>query len=213
MTFGRDPNQFLDEGAPALVQAYFREDNGAPAFSGSWFERLCADGSDENRCAPADIVAVTLLSVQVPAHAAIQILGPKSDEISKLLTQIPPNQDLWECHEATIAPSSAANQLWALFASLDGVGWVTAGKLCARKRPRLLPVYDNVVKGALELPKGESFWATLRTCLLTRPDVVGRLDEIRRTTPGVPADLPLLRVLDIAIWMCEHGKDWEREAP
>ena len=37
--------------------------------------------------------------------------------------------------------------------SEHGIGFVTAGKLMARKRPRLIPVYDDVVKCALDEPQ------------------------------------------------------------
>lgn len=44
-----------------------------------------------------------------------------------------------------------------------GIGWVTVGKLLARKRPRLLPVHDQVVRCVLGRP--ESFWLDLHTAL------------------------------------------------
>lgn len=204
---------YLDDDAPRLLEAYFGVANGAPDYSGSWFERVGADGNDPTRVTAADLVAVTMLSVEVPARAAIQILGPLADPLRTLLTEIPSDRDLWACDAADVAPGSLAAQLWHAFEKLDGIGWVTAGKLCARKRPRMLPVYDNVVKKALALPAGESFWSTLHETLTTRPEVVARLDEIRSVSPGVPHDLPLLRVLDIAIWMQEHGKSWLPTGP
>ena len=38
------------------------------------------------------------------------------------------------------------------------MGWVTAGKLLARKRPRLIPVYDRVVRCALGRPAKPWRW-------------------------------------------------------
>jgi len=36
-------------------------------------------------------------------------------------------------------------------------------------------------------------------------DVVQRLEEIKRDT-AAPEEVPLLRILDITIWMRQHGK-------
>jgi len=38
--------------------------------------------------------------------------------------------------------------------TLPGVDWVTAGKLMAAKRPRLIPILDNKVKNFLQPPDG-----------------------------------------------------------
>ncbi len=79
----------------------------------------------------------------------------------------------------------------------DGIGWVIADKFCARKRPNLLPVYDAVVKGALQ-PTRSSYWLLLRATLREH-ELVPVLEDLRnraelgRTT--------LLRVFDVAVWM------------
>ena len=51
-----------------------------------------------------------------------------------------------------------ADQAWRLLKAQDDVGWVTAGKLLARKRPRLIPVWDNVVRCALGRPANAWIW-------------------------------------------------------
>lgn len=206
MTFAADPNRFLDVHASALVGAYFAEHESAPRFSGSWFERIGREDSSPGHLTAADLVAVTTLGVKIPGHAAIQMLGLRSAEIDGLLSDIPSGVDLWDAPPSVVADGSAADRLWRLLESIDGIGWVTAGKLCARKRPRLLPIYDSVVKDALALPDGEGFWSALHRWLTNQPEAVDRLRQIRDDTPGVPPDLPLLRVLDIAIWMRNYGK-------
>lgn len=68
-------------------------------------------------------------------------------------------------HEASwdlYAPGSPAYELWALLCRCGGQHrWVMANKLLARKRPHLLPVYDNEVAALLQRPKG--VWACLWT--------------------------------------------------
>jgi len=79
---------------------------------------------------------------------------------------------------------------------------VTAGKLLARKRPRLIPIYDSVVKQAMGEP--ESWWRPLRAVLRDAPDVVDRVEDLRPEA----VDVSTLRLLDVAIWMaCSQSKN------
>lgn len=92
-----------------------------------------------------------------------------------------------------------ADSLWRLLEKQDGAGWVTAGKLLARKRPSLIPVYDNVVRCAFGWP--QNVWIALREAL--RQDG-GRFratlnDLIERA--GIPDQVTPLRALDVAVWM------------
>lgn len=86
---------------------------------------------------------------------------------------------------------------------MKGVGWVTAHKLCARKRPKLLPVYDRVVKAALQ-PRRKDFWIPLRETLRASDKIVPRLEEVKRLAQ-IPDEVSLLRVLDVAVWMTSQG--------
>ncbi len=76
---------------------------------------------------------------------------------------------------------------------------MTAGKLSARKRPRLIPVWDRVVWCALGRPAGA--WVWLDELLRKKDGPVAReLDKLRREA-GLPANISLLRTLDVIIWM------------
>ena len=195
---------FLDDDAAERLRTYFH----SGTFTGGRFESL-AGGGDRAQVANSieadDIVAVSLLSVHIPGRANLQILETRSDEISKLLREVPTNVDLWDAPDGDIAPGSPADRLWALLERLPGSGWVTAGKLLARKRPRLIPVYDQFVHSALQRPaKDESFWLSLREALRSDESIVDRLRELKElaSLDGVS----LLRVLDVAIWMKVHGE-------
>jgi Family of unknown function (DUF6308) len=191
------------EGQQAIrsVQRYFNP-NGA--FSGRRFEFLGGGGHRAdvaNAFTAFDIVAVSLLSVDIPGNASIEILETESEALSKLLVKIPVGVTLWEAREADVDDnSSAAAKLWFRLRDIKGVGWVTANKLVARKRPDLLPVYDNVVKKKLQ-PRSEEFWIPLRNSLL-RDDraILNRLSEIRELAQ-LEVEPSLLRILDVAVWM------------
>lgn len=103
-----------------------------------------------------DLLAVTLLSVDVPGRVALQLLaGPLGGQVAALLAQVPTDVALHERGAgALLAPESPARQAWDLLVEPHGMGWVIAGKVLARKRPHLIPVYDNVVRCALGRPAG-----------------------------------------------------------
>jgi hypothetical protein len=91
--------------------------------------------------------------------------------------------------------------LHAALKGLDEVGGVTAGKLMAAKRPRLIPVYDAVVGGSLKPPVGR-FWLTMRDQLADE----GRRQVIAEACADAPAEVTLLRRIDVALWMgAKHG--------
>lgn len=197
-------NQYLDDRAVGLLRTYFS----TGTFTGGRFERFAGGGDRAdvaNVITAEDIVAVSLLGVRIPGNPALAMLEELQPAISALLTQIPLGVDLWDAAEDAVSADAAANELWILLVGLPGIGWVTAGKLLARKRPQLIPVYDRVVHKALERPDPDSlFWTELRRVLLENPNVLTRLREIRDELSLF--DISLLRILDVAIWMGAYGQ-------
>lgn len=198
LCLGGDVMRFLDDLGVEQVCRYF---DPAEPFSGAAFDTFGGGGDAIGRrhiFTSEDLVAVTLLGVEVPGHAALAIVDGQASELSALLTKIPANVDLREAPVEVVNDSSAAACLWKHLEALPGIGWVTAHKLMARKRPRLLPVYDSVVKEALQGNNG-SFWLPLRQELQSRA-LVERLDKMRMEA-GLGDHVSLLRVLDVAVWM------------
>jgi Family of unknown function (DUF6308) len=77
---------------------------------------------------------------------------------------------------------------------------VTTSKLLARKRPRLLPVIDSVVKEMLKHPAKASFWLTL--CAQLNADG-GRLNDhllAVREEAGF-SSISVIRCFDVVVWM------------
>jgi Family of unknown function (DUF6308) len=164
-------------------------------FSGRWFERFAAIG-DPNRFEASDALAVEALSVKVAPESAAKLFLAEPDRFNKLLGKIPPHRDLWELERSVIEPGSAAHDLHEALDDLPKVGWVTAGKLMAAKRPRLIPILDKEVKRLLRPPKGQ-FW-------LAMYDQVA--DDRRRATieevcANAPDEVSVLRRIDVALWM------------
>jgi hypothetical protein len=193
-----DVRKFLDDVGVEQVRTYFDPDSG---FSGSEFDTLAGGGDAiAHRCmfTAMDLVAVTLLEVVVPGDSALDLLVRQPSEYNALLSEIPTDIDLWEAADDVVGPDSAAARLWVRLMSFPDMGWVTTSKLLARKRPRLLPVYDTVVKAALQ-PNSRSFWLPLRD-ELQDDSVVQRLNAVRDAA-GLDDEISLLRILDVAVWM------------
>jgi hypothetical protein len=215
--FGNDLNEWLDLGEaeapndPATLLRTYLE-----SYTGSRFE-LLADADHPDRITANDLVAVTMLSVQVPPRAAAWILDPAGARtITGLLEQIDP-APIWEQPAEVITDAEGPlTQLWSLLrapstqlpalADDNGIGPVIAGKLLAAKRPHLVPIYDQHVAGALGAPNG-TWWRCWRTAL-SDDRTRDRIEEIRSlATAAQPlaSSLSDLRVCDIVVWMAAHG--------
>lgn len=192
------------------VATYFRppvEPGGTPPYTGRRFESFAGGGDHRavaNRVSAEDLVAVTMLSVDVPGRVALQLLdGPLGDQVAELLTQVPTDVALHELGAAALlVPGSLVRQVWDLLEAPHGMGWVIAGKVLARKRPHLVPVYDNVVRCALGAPNG--MWTWLHEALTA--DDSSLTTQLRgvRDAAGAPEQVSLLRVLDVILWMRHH---------
>lgn len=193
--------QFLDREAPRLVSEYFSR-----MYSGNFFHRLGGGGDtgpEANIISSTDLVAVSLLDVHVPGRAALEILGPLSQRATELLTDIPTGTALEDADESLIADGSPADVLWHELHGLEGIGPTIVSKLMARKRPQLIPIFDSVLKEAL-LPSEKSYWIRMRN-ELHQSEISGRLREIKSSS-GVGPEIPLLRILDVCVWMRNRPK-------
>jgi Family of unknown function (DUF6308) len=164
-------------------------------FTGRWFEKFAALG-DPYRFEASDILAVEALSVSVPSESAARLLVTEADRFNALLRQIPSDEDLWEQASSVVGAGGAAQALHSALDDLKGVGWVTAGKLIAAKRPSLIPILDKEVRDLLKPPK-KRFWITMHD-ELSDPN---RRQVISKVCAGAPADVSLLRRIDVALWM------------
>jgi len=179
----------LEPPARELVAAYYDAEGPFAAHS---FESLGENTRDA--IAPDDLLALTLLDLALSPPAARALLGPRGAEIAALLHEVPDDCPLWK---ATDAHLDAAAAVFEQLDALPGVGPVKAGKLLARKRPALIPVIDKHVIATLRAPKGE-YWRTMRDALAQ--DALS--DVVEQALRGeVPASVPTLRLLDVAMWM------------
>jgi hypothetical protein len=211
----RVPVKLRDEkNAVRLVKGYFADDprTGRARNSEAYFERLGGAGDraeTADQLTAADLLAVSLIGTTVAGNYALHILDYRSDEIGALLAQIPPHVTLTDdAATALIAEGGPAWQLWELLRAIKppaqgSLGPVAAGKLLARKRPQLIPVYDSHVKAALgRRSNDQSWWSELRSLLVADHALVRELETVRARAGA--GHLSLLRTLDVLCWMYDR---------
>lgn len=192
-----------------VVQAYFSTSEWPRGFSGSVFDEL-SRRSPADFFDPWDLLAVQSLSVRVPVRPAIWLVSSEGQHaVSRLLRQVPTTVDLWDDEAVELmSPSGPMWQLWDLLRTanwperssdeeVNGLGGRTIrSKLLAAKRPRLSPILDQVVRDLIGVTVDDS-WAAFRH-LLCDPD---RRRTLTALTTGAPPAVPLLRRIDVVLWM------------
>ncbi|RHA38614.1 hypothetical protein D1825_13760 [Cellulomonas rhizosphaerae] len=185
--------------AVGLLTTYFET-----PYTGASFEDLGRPWSTPetlDRVDAVDIVAVSTLSVDVPAKASIAILGELAPEIRALLSDIPAERDLVDADDDLIGPGSATVRLWNLLRELPGMGPTKASKLIARKRPRLVPIYDSVVKKEFGLKDARGYWHAMRGALRADDRALAHRATELRAAAGLSELVTDLRVVDVVTWM------------
>lgn len=188
-------NILRDHSAP-LVQAFFNPQN---RFAGDTFDTL--GPVEPNSFLASDVLAASLLDVPFLPRAVRRLLVTENGRYDDLLTAIPADVDLWNATDAQLAP---AYVLWKAIRGLEGVGPTRASKLIARKRPRLIPVVDSLIREALRIRDGDDSWTMLREALAA--DDAALVEEIEHLRPADLTDeVSTLRILDAALWMNLSG--------
>lgn len=184
--------------AARLVELYYDPDR---PFAGRTFDQLGGGPLVEpNRFTEADLLAVSLLDVPFPPKAVRRLLGDEAliATLSRLLGEVPADVDLWDIERAAL---EAADMAWDQLVRLKGVGPVRAGKLLARKRPRVIPIWDDVVEATVGETHGD-WWSVLGRCLREELGLRARVEELRPDT-----SVSTIRTLDVLIWMTRGRSD------
>jgi hypothetical protein len=206
--------------ATAALTAYF---HGKPRrFAGSLFDSFAGGGDRpdvRNRLTHEDLLAAAAVNVTVSTRLARQLLSdPVAGRLEGLLRQLPTDVDLWDADDDTL---TVARRAWEEIRTLDEDGhgtadrWVTASKLLARKRPRLVPLYDEKVRRVVALADGTDWWLSLREAL--RRDCED--NEVRHRVRGamreasVPGYVSVLRCLDVILWTCGTARAPQTRTP
>jgi hypothetical protein len=190
-----------------VLQQYFADPDPAKPSVGLWgrhFESFAADAEYANEITTADVASLLLLSITRDLGGIMLDVQANSHQVSKLLHAIP-QTPLHEVPHAVIAPDSAAWNLHALLKSMGAQNNdVAAAKLLARKRPHLLPIYDNRVKRVLSTPdmplRHINMWDCYWTWFAANAERAEGVMELRGEVSKLER-LSLLRIMDVVLWM------------
>ena len=195
----------------------------AGAYTGAYFGTVAEDGAHPNQLTAGDLIAVSMLSVTVPAGTARRLLMDPPAAIARVLAAHPVGLSMESADEDVFSEGSSLQELWNAVRYRDsaktkwGIGPTTASKILARKRPALIPIQDSVVNRLLGVsdrdtwtywwdalhhpgPDGApgenpavAFAAKAREAALSTNSSSGERDAL--------ANLSTLRTLDVILWM------------
>ena len=180
-------------------------------YAGASFAQLAPIEPDNINA--TDLHATRLLSVPIGPGATRRFLdeGAARTEVLDALRAIP-DKDLLVTDPATLEAMEsfylAVKTNLSAASTRHPDAWVTASKLCARKRPELFPVRDRKVSAYLGLTRNNSYqiaWQVFRH-LIGHRDVITAIDALSDATLAgahgtrLRLDDSRLRLLDAAIW-------------
>jgi hypothetical protein len=162
---------------------------------------------------PTDLQATALMRVHFGPLATRRLTSPGENRRTVLRPfRAIPDRDLADADAGTLAAMESFYRAVKTTISSDTVDdpnpWVTASKLCARKRPHLFPVRDRNVcthLGILKLDDFRADWQVFRA-LIRDDDIVKAVDAlpalVREAGAGrlLAIDSSRLRLLDAAMW-------------
>ena len=192
------------------LRAYFTPGE----YTGRWFETFAGGGDRaavRDTITVDDLYAVESLNVRVPFAVGKALLdGELGTEVSGHLRKISGDVELGRAHASElVADGGPAERAWQLLADQTDVGWVIAGKLLARKRPKLIPVYDSIVSCQYGAPK--QVWRKLDGHLRADGGALrAELDRVRAAA-DVHDQVSALRALDVVLWMRHVKGHWRAD--
>jgi hypothetical protein len=198
----------------AHLEAYF-----SPGlYTGQWFETFAGGGDSvrsRDQVTAHDLYAVQALGVQVPFAVGKELLeGQLGTDIAAHLREIPVDVELGTQEaDGLVADGGHADQAWKLLndrKQKTGIGWVIAGKLLARKRPKLIPVYDSIVSCQFGAPK--QVWLKLHHQLAEDDGGLRAVLAEARAAVGAGDKVSILRALDVVLWRRHVEEHW-RDRP
>lgn len=176
--------------------------------------------NDPGQVTAADLFAMSLLNVKVGPSAARRLLDDEQHRtaICRCLEALSSTADLKEATASTLSQAGALYET-VKQALKDPTAarpdpWVTASKLCGRKRPFLVPVRDRKVRELLGIEPPYDYrldWQLYRELIRDNEiaGLVAAATSAAATHTGAPVGIadPTLRVLDVALWTHAVGLD------
>lgn len=192
-----------DTDAVDVLRVYFTEPLVKTGFvrSGARWDTWDSTGTrerDVNVFTADDLVAATLLSVEVSPDGAQILLRERRDEFTELLVAVGPDRDLVD-EASELTPESPVCRLETALWTVPSIGRTVASKLIARKRPRLFPIYDRVIGEVLGTK--QAHLEPVRQALRANDGELHRRLVSLREQADLDDSVPALRILTVLAWM------------
>ncbi|QCQ93139.1 hypothetical protein E7742_19220 [Rhodococcus sp. SGAir0479] len=192
-----------DDAAVDVLRRYFAEPLVKTGYlrSGARWDTWDSTGTRERDAdvfTADDLVAVTMLSVEVSPDGAQILLRERGEEFAELLAAVGPDRDLVDEVDELTAESPVCRLETALW-TVPSIGRTVASKLIARKRPRLFPVYDRVIGEVLDTK--QAHLDPVRQALRANDRELHRRLVSLREQAGLDEAVPALRILTVLAWM------------
>ena len=202
----------MEHAAELLLAYYTRVLTSGHVRTAARFDTWAGGGDSAevaNRITADDLVALSLLGEEIPGPAAVGLLESKAPEIGALLELIPVDLQMADVtaeeYVRVFGKDSPAWMLWDLIRGYQGGQWrlgsTKTSKLMARKRPRLIPIWDPLVARSAGLGTSLTQWEEWHAVLRANGcELAGRLDAVQDLA-GLPAPVSTLRTMDVVLWM------------
>lgn len=190
--------------ALTLLRSYFAPLTGRDdGYTGGQFDTFDPSGTraaSTNTFTSDDLLSLTLLSAPVPGRAALELLERQRTRFESLLEDLGPDRELVDEPSVSRDQFAPAWALWQALDDLPGMGPTRVSKLMARKRPRLIPVFDDVLATTV-FAESLNHWTDLWLALQDSGGALhGRLVALRDRA-GLDESISALRVFDVCAWM------------
>lgn len=209
-----------------LLRTYYAKHfDGGMGYEGGWWDDFDPSGTRDaspNVFTADDVLSASLLSAPIHPTAVLAILnedvraglpmkrgwasGEESGTLSEQLDQLGADRDLATLETEEVRELEATNLLWRDLRRIPTLGRTRVSKLMARKRPRLVPIFDDVVGRAVYGGCAEAQWVRMHAALTANDCALNRRLKALHSEAGLPAEVSLLRVFDVIAWLDASGK-------
>lgn len=188
--------------ALALLKAYF---DPAGPYPGREFDFLGAN--DPYRITPEDLLALSVRGLPVEPDSILHFYRDteRREKITAALEAIDAGRCITDADGEVLLLKQLPQlvELWDLVAGIDGFDREYTSMLLSRKRPRLVPVYNDAVKRGLGLADGDDHWAIM-VKLFADQDFKMRLIGLRGELGFNRDNMSLQRLFEVLLWMDQN---------
>lgn len=213
----------IDDAADLLHRYYRQKLTSGHVRTGARFDTWAGGGDAPevaNRITADDVLALALLGEEITGPGVVGLLETGSAQIGELLERIPMDLAMEDVTAVeyfhVLGKESPAWLLWDLLRGYKGGQWKAgsgkASKLLARKRPKLIPIWDATVARSAGLGTSLTQWEEWYALLTADGRDLARRLAVIQDRADLPAPVSTLRAMDVILWMDGRRRGYKRLA-